>query len=79
MKKLFVRGKHFGVNILIEAKNIVKIYGKENTKVNALNGNDLTIQKGEFISIQGSSGCGKSTLLNILGCLEKPTSGELFY
>ena len=63
---------------MIQAKSLTKVYGKENTKVNALNGVDLEIKKGEFVSIQGPSGCGKSTLLNILGCLENPTSGEIY-
>ena len=63
---------------MIIAKNIVKTYGKEKAKINALNGIDFELKKGEFVSICGKSGCGKSTLLNIIGCLEKPTSGELY-
>lgn len=63
---------------MIEVKNLTKIYGKGNTKVNALKGIDLSVREGEFVSIQGPSGCGKSTLLNIIGCLEKPTKGQVF-
>jgi len=62
---------------LIELKNIYKIYfeGEEN-EVRALNGVDLTIDRGEFVAIVGTSGSGKSTMMNILGCLDIPTYGE---
>lgn len=63
---------------MIEASKLVKTYGKGNTEVKALSGVDLSVKKGEFVSIQGCSGCGKSTLLNIIGCLEKPTAGRVF-
>lgn len=61
---------------LIEIKSLKKIYdkGKEN-EFHALDGIDLVIEKGDFISIMGVSGSGKSTLMNIIGCLDKPTSG----
>ncbi|QUH24490.1 ABC transporter ATP-binding protein [Serpentinicella alkaliphila] len=62
---------------MIEAKNLIKTYGEGNTEVNALNGINLSVKKGEFVSIQGPSGCGKSTLLNIISCLEKPTNGKI--
>ena len=61
---------------MIELKSVNKIYETEAEKVHALKSVNLTIHKGEFISIMGQSGSGKTTLMNILGCLDNPTSGE---
>lgn len=61
---------------MIELANITKVYKMGETEVVALNGVDLRIEQGEMISIIGSSGSGKSTLMNIMGCLDKPTSGQ---
>lgn len=61
---------------MIELENITKVYKMGETEVVALNGVDLRIEQGEMISIIGSSGSGKSTLMNIMGCLDKPTSGQ---
>lgn len=61
---------------MIKLINIEKIYGKEENRVNALKAIDLKIEKGEIIAIMGVSGSGKSTLLNILGCIDRPTSGK---
>lgn len=61
---------------MIELLNIFKIYGDDENKVIALNDVSLTINKGELISIVGSSGSGKSTCMNIIGCLDRPTSGR---
>jgi putative ABC transport system ATP-binding protein len=62
---------------IIEAKNITKEYQLGKTTVSALRGIDLVIEKGEFTAIMGPSGSGKSTLLNIIGCLDRPSGGDL--
>lgn len=62
---------------ILEAKGIVKEYGVKPHIVTALNGIDLTIEKGEFVAIVGTSGSGKSTLLHILGGLDNPTKGNV--
>lgn len=60
---------------LIEISGLDKIYDTGEIQVHALKSIDLKINRGEFVSIMGASGSGKSTLMNILGCLDKPTSG----
>jgi len=61
---------------LINLKNICKSYPLGDEKLQILKHIDLQIEKGEFVAIMGPSGSGKSTLMNILGCLDKPTSGQ---
>jgi putative ABC transport system ATP-binding protein len=61
---------------MIELENIVKIYKLGDIEVIALNGVDCHIKTGEMVSIMGPSGSGKSTLMNLIGCLDRPTSGK---
>lgn len=61
---------------LIQLKNICKYYSMGDQTVKALDQIDLTVDKNEYIAFIGSSGSGKSTMMNILGCLDKPTSGN---
>ena len=65
--------------MLIEAKNLTKVYGRGENQVAALREVDLEIAPGDFISIMGPSGSGKSTLLHLLSGLDRPTSGSLSY
>ena len=60
---------------VIEIKKLSKIYNPGENEVRALDGVDLTVQKGEFVAIVGHSGSGKSTLMNMIGCLDIPTEG----
>ena len=60
---------------LIEIKDITKVYGADEAEVRALAGVNVDVLRGEFVAIMGHSGSGKSTLMNILGCLDRPTSG----
>ncbi len=62
---------------ILSTANLMKQYGKEPNIVNALNGIDISIEQGEFVAIIGTSGSGKSTLLNMLGGLDRPTSGSV--
>lgn len=62
---------------ILKVKNLCKSYGEGATKVDALKDVNLSVNRGEFICILGESGSGKSTLLNMLGGLDKPTSGEV--
>lgn len=62
--------------VLIRTQGLTKIYGSGDAQVIALDNVDLQIRKNEFVAIMGPSGSGKSTLMNILGCLDRPSSGK---
>lgn len=61
---------------LIDIKDVYKIYQMGSTQINALDGLNCKIEKGEYVALMGPSGSGKSTLMNVIGCLDSPTSGE---
>lgn len=62
---------------MIQLKNIEKVYRTATIETVALNKVNLSVEKGEFVSIMGPSGCGKSTLLNIIGLLDEPSKGQV--
>lgn len=66
-----------GTMEILRCENITKIFGKGDSRVTALNGIDLSVEKGEFVAVCGASGSGKSTLLHILGGVDKPTEGRV--
>lgn len=62
---------------ILRCNNVTKVFGKGGNQVTALNGIDLSIEKGEFVAVVGASGSGKSTLLHILGSVDQPTKGTV--
>jgi putative ABC transport system ATP-binding protein len=64
---------------MIETNNLKKVFTTEEVETTALNNINLKINEGEFVSIMGPSGCGKSTFLNILGLLDNPSDGQLYF
>ncbi len=63
---------------ILRVENLTKIYGKDSTKVVALDNVSFSVKKGEFLAVVGSSGSGKSTLLHLLGGVDRPTSGKVY-
>ncbi len=66
-------------NIIIKTDSLFKQYGEGETKVMALDNVSLEVGRGEFVAVTGESGSGKTTLLNVIGSLDKPTSGKVFF
>lgn len=63
--------------VILQTRNLKKVYGSGKTAVRALNGVDIELEKGVFLAIVGTSGSGKSTLLNLIGGLDRPTEGNV--
>ena len=63
---------------IIDIRDIVKIFQVGEVEVRALRGVSVAIKEGSYVAIMGPSGSGKSTMLNILGCLDRPTTGQYF-
>lgn len=63
---------------ILKVENLTKVYGKDSTKVTALDNVSFSVEKGEFVAIVGASGSGKSTLLHLMGGVDRPTSGKVY-
>ncbi len=63
---------------ILKVENLTKVYGKDSTKVIALDNVSFSVEKGEFVAIVGASGSGKSTLLHLMGGVDRPTSGKVY-
>ena len=66
-------------NVLLQGRNLYKVYGSGENAVNALDGVDISVYEGELLVILGSSGSGKSTMLNMLGGMDVPSAGEVLF
>ena len=66
-------------NVIVQARGVTKVYDLGKTKVHALRGVDVDVIAGEYLSVMGPSGSGKSTLFNMIGGLDKPTEGQIYF
>jgi putative ABC transport system ATP-binding protein len=72
------RQKYYTASVTMKVENLTKVYASASGKVVSLNNVSFSVNKGEFVSVVGPSGSGKSTLVNMLGALDRPTSGKVF-
>src|SRR5690606_41829345 len=72
---LITKNGEFQLMTILQVKDLVKTYGKDNTTVMALNGVSFSVEKGEFVAVVGASGSGKSTLMHYFDAVVPPTSG----
>jgi putative ABC transport system ATP-binding protein len=70
--------KYYTTSVTMKVENLTKVYASASGKVVSLNNVSFSVNKGEFVSVVGPSGSGKSTLVNMLGALDRPTSGKVF-
>jgi putative ABC transport system ATP-binding protein len=70
--------QYYTASVTMKVENLTKVYASSTGKVVSLNNVSFCVNKGEFVSVVGPSGSGKSTLLNMLGALDRPTSGKVF-
>jgi len=78
MKKQYNQESPLDGESVIDVINVRKSYNRGGMEIPILNGIDLSVKTGEFLAIMGPSGSGKSTLMNMIGCLDRPTSGQIF-
>ena len=64
---------------LISIENVSKDYKLGKIQIHAIKNISFSVQKGDFLSVVGPSGCGKTTLLNLIGCIDKPTAGKIYF
>jgi putative ABC transport system ATP-binding protein len=66
-------------DVLISVQNLVRVYGRRSREVKALDIQRLDLARGDFVAVTGPSGCGKTTFLNLLGALDRPSRGSIFF
>jgi putative ABC transport system ATP-binding protein len=75
---MMIGQQYYTASVTMKVENLTKVYASSTGKVVSLNNVSFSVNKGEFVSVVGPSGSGKSTLLNMLGALDRPTSGKVF-
>ena len=66
-------------NSIVRVQNLTKVYGRGETAVRALDGVSMSVEPGEFVAAMGPSACSESTLLNLIGGLDRPSSGQVWF